>query len=412
MSCPVFLPDATLCNQPVFQRGLCALHAESLKLSDGLGFNMIVKNEENCLARTLENIRPMADEIVVTDTGSSDRTVEIALAYADLVLFHAWQDSFSEARNWGLQYATKSLICSIDADEWIVNPPAEVQETLAECNGAMTLLCAMESEMPGGRLARHYLPKFFRRGTAKYEGIVHNQLLYAHPAVTTELTFRHTGYNESPEIMAKKYDRTIRLLRKQLDSDPDDTFAIVNLARTLWNKGPSEEVAALIERGLALETGPTHIRQMLLHNKFMVVFDEDDIAAAGAVLQEGLSLNPHNTDFLFMRADYARRVGNWVDVILAMRAYQSEKADPSTDVYRQDVLLDFWDIGTLEDEMLGAAYLNLRRYNEAREHFGIALRVNRFDVDLWRDYLACCEALGDFSAVAAGRAEAVALGIF
>ena len=458
MNCPVFLPDATLCNQPVDASGLCETHREYRdKYQDGLGFNLIVKNEENCLARTLENIRPIADEIVVTDTGSSDRTVEIAEAYADKVLFHEWQDSFSEARNWSLQHSESQWVCWIDADEYLLNSPEEVLETLARCNGAMTLICAMESEMPGGRMALHYLPKFFRNGSAYFQGIVHNQLISAQPAVATGLTFRHTGYNESPEIMAKKYARTVRLLRKQLDEDPDNTFAIMNLVRVLWNEQAYAEVAELTERGLALETGPTHIRQMLLFNRFMLMFEED-AAAAGEILQEGLAINPHNTDFLFMRADYAYRCGNWVDVILAMRAYQAEKADPATSVYRQDLLLDFWDIGTLGDEMLGEAYFKLGRYAEAREHFSVVLRGDQLPVastqlpvkerteehnledcgtrenpdnqlpdkrrteytirddcgtreQLWRNYMACCEALGDVSAVAAARNQAIALGV-
>lgn len=149
---------------------------------------------------------------------------------------------------------------------------------------------------------------------------------------------------------------------------------------------------------------------MLLLNKFMLVFDED-VAAAGAVLDEGLALNPHNTDFLFLRADYAQRVGNWVDVILAMRAYQAEKHDQSTDIYRQGLLLDYWEIGSLADEMLGAAFFNLKRYDEARDHFSIALRTNRCDARLWCDYIACCTALGDSGAVTAARYQAMDLGV-
>ena len=124
---------------------------------DTLGFNLIVKNEENCLAQTLENIRPLADEIVVTDTGSTDNTVSIAESLADKVLFHEWQDSFSEARNWSLQHSTTNWICSIDADEWIENP-----ETIdvTQWNGAQTLLCPIHSDMPNGQIAGISSPRY------------------------------------------------------------------------------------------------------------------------------------------------------------------------------------------------------------------------------------------------------------
>ena len=204
-----------------------------------LGFNLIVRNEENCLERTLGNIRPIADEIVVTDTGSEDDTVAIADRFADKVLFHAWQDSFSEARNWGLRHSSTDWVCWIDADEWIENP-GRIQELLTERPDAMALFCAMNNEMPGGLVARHYLPKFFRNGTAHFEGIVHNQLIHQRPIYPTDITFRHSGYNESPEIMAKKQARTIRLLRKQLEGTPENTFALMNLGRIAfqcWRSG-------------------------------------------------------------------------------------------------------------------------------------------------------------------------------
>ncbi len=60
---------------------------------------MIVKNEEQYLDNCLKSIKDIADEIVIVDTGSNDRTVEIAKKYTDKIYFHPWKDSFSEARN-------------------------------------------------------------------------------------------------------------------------------------------------------------------------------------------------------------------------------------------------------------------------------------------------------------------------
>ena len=84
--CPVFLPDGTLCKKAIAFNGLCREHSDfGYRRGTGLGFNLIVKNEANCLTKTLENIKPYANEITITDTGSSDATVEIALQYADKV---------------------------------------------------------------------------------------------------------------------------------------------------------------------------------------------------------------------------------------------------------------------------------------------------------------------------------------
>ena len=307
-----------------------------------LGFNLIVRNEENCLAQTLENIRPLADEIVVTDTGSTDNTVSIAESLADKVLFHAWQDSFSEARNWSLQHSTTNWICSIDADEWIENP-----ETIdvTQWNGAQTLLCPIHSDMPNGQIARHFLPKIFRNHTAHFEGIVHNQLIYSEPALATDITFRHSGYNESPEIMKKKQVRTIGLLEKQLTDDPENTFALMNLGRSLLNHGDAERARAVTANGLSIERGNTPIRQMLLYNRALCEIEQKHFDTAWQTLIEALTLNPHHLDYLFLRAHVAFEQGRWLDCILSLRAYEAEQTRQRSTLRVNNLLTDYYDAG-------------------------------------------------------------------
>ena len=71
---------------------------------------MIVKNEESFLEQCLRSIKDYVDEIIIVDTGSMDRTVEIAGRFTDKIYFHAWENSFSKARNQSLAYATGDWI--------------------------------------------------------------------------------------------------------------------------------------------------------------------------------------------------------------------------------------------------------------------------------------------------------------
>lgn len=80
---------------------------------------MIVKNEEKVLARCLDSLAGIADEIVIVDTGSSDRTKEIAAKYTDRLYDFVWVDDFSAARNYSFSLATKEYIYVADADEVI-----------------------------------------------------------------------------------------------------------------------------------------------------------------------------------------------------------------------------------------------------------------------------------------------------
>lgn len=80
---------------------------------------MIVKNEERQLRACLDSLKPIADEIVIVDTGSSDCTKDIAREYTDLVYDFPWIDDFAAARNFAFSKATKDYIYTADADEVI-----------------------------------------------------------------------------------------------------------------------------------------------------------------------------------------------------------------------------------------------------------------------------------------------------
>ena len=80
---------------------------------------MIVKNEEKNLPQCLNCFKDLVDEIVIVDTGSSDRTKEIAKEYGAKIYDFAWTDNFSDARNYAFSKATCDFIYSADADETI-----------------------------------------------------------------------------------------------------------------------------------------------------------------------------------------------------------------------------------------------------------------------------------------------------
>lgn len=78
---------------------------------------MIVKNEEAVLARCLESIADLMDEIIIVDTGSTDRTKEIAARYTSKIYDYKWTNDFSAARNFSFSKATMEYIYTADADE-------------------------------------------------------------------------------------------------------------------------------------------------------------------------------------------------------------------------------------------------------------------------------------------------------
>jgi len=95
---------------------------------------MIVKNEENCLENCLNSVSGIVDEIIIVDTGSEDRTKEIAAKYTDKIFDFVWVDDFSAARNYSFSKATKDYCMWLDADDII---PGESKRVFLEMKNSL-----------------------------------------------------------------------------------------------------------------------------------------------------------------------------------------------------------------------------------------------------------------------------------
>ena len=82
---------------------------------------LISKNEEKNIERCLSLLKPYGFEIILVDTGSTDRTRELALPYADKILDFVWIDDFSAAKNYAASQAKHDWILSVDCDEFLEN---------------------------------------------------------------------------------------------------------------------------------------------------------------------------------------------------------------------------------------------------------------------------------------------------
>ena len=80
---------------------------------------MIVKDEEAVLDKCLKSVHDLVDEIIIVDTGSTDKTKEIAKKYTDKIYDFKWVDDFAKARNYSFSKATKDYIFWLDADDYM-----------------------------------------------------------------------------------------------------------------------------------------------------------------------------------------------------------------------------------------------------------------------------------------------------
>ncbi len=171
---------------------------------------MIVKNEEECLERCLKSVTPLMP-VKLADTGSTDRTMEIAWDHGVDVYEHPWADSFSESRNWINQYVDTKLALQIDADEVVpdVSIP-ELDKLDPESTAHMT---PIHNVMPDGSMTLHQFERIYQPSKVHYKWRVHNELIVDEGQVAASgFNLLHYGYAASPEEMMKKYENTLRLL--------------------------------------------------------------------------------------------------------------------------------------------------------------------------------------------------------
>jgi glycosyltransferase involved in cell wall biosynthesis len=194
---------------------------------------LIVRDEEKRLPGCLDSLRPVVDEIVVVDTGSKDRTMEIAREGGAKVFEFAWQDDFSAARNAALDRATGDWILVLDADERLAwegyDAFREPLRTTDKLGFLVTLVNLFED-----RSSAVLLLRLFRNvKEIRYSGLIHERIDPSLRRMATDVKrsvgmhparIFHSGYLEEIKAEKKKDSRDIHLLNEQIRLDPTDPF--------------------------------------------------------------------------------------------------------------------------------------------------------------------------------------------
>lgn len=228
---------------------------------------MIVKDEESALPDCLAALTGVADEIVVYDTGSSDRTVAIAEAAGATVLRGHWDDDFSRARNEALAHCSGEWILHVDADE-IVHVTAEVlRQELRRRTGLDAFNVTIDNlDDEGGISTSHRALRLFRRGRARWSGRLHEQVVPTGvvPLQTAPSSLRivHSGYTTSVMEAKSKQERNLRVASRAVEHGEDD-HALLNLGRALGAAGRHEEALPHFELLRERVTAPAMRRQAL-----------------------------------------------------------------------------------------------------------------------------------------------------
>jgi tetratricopeptide (TPR) repeat protein len=204
-----------------------------------LSLCMIVRDEEEMLPRCLAAVAPAVDEIIVVDTGSQDRTIEIAESFGARVIEFEWTGSFSDARNVSFDAATSDWIIYLDADEVLVTDDVDKLRALTgrtwrEAFYLFETNFTGEAE-DGSAVTFSPLRVFRNRPEYRFEGRLHEQIAQNLPSYLperleyTSVRVEHYGYLGAVRDAKEKSKRNIELLLEQRKEAPPTPFMHFNL---------------------------------------------------------------------------------------------------------------------------------------------------------------------------------------
>ena len=201
---------------------------------------MIAKNEEAFLDASLKSIKTVLgfDDIVVVDTGSEDRTKEIALENGARVFDFVWCEDFSAARNFATEKAKYDWVLAMDADEIVTDfNKNEIKSFIKDklyCIGAVKIV-----SLPGTSASN--ISRFYNRKYYTWDGNIHEQLVPvgSHQKVIVPLQIVADHYGYTPEVKESKgkFERNLRMLEAALVENPDDPYTLAQLGKCYYVNG-------------------------------------------------------------------------------------------------------------------------------------------------------------------------------
>ena len=226
---------------------------------------MIVRDEEQRLEACLDSVKDCVDNVVIVDTGSIDRTVEIAQAFNSQLptqIHHfTWCDDFSAARNAALNYVTGDWVLVLDADERLVAGIAdEIRLAIAVPDRLVVNLIRQEvgaDQSPYSLVSRLFRrhPKIdFRR---PYHAMIDDaveqilqQELEWNVVTIDAVSILHDGYQTELITSRDKVNKARQTMERFLDSNPTDPYVCSKLGALYSDVGEISKGKALLERGL------------------------------------------------------------------------------------------------------------------------------------------------------------------
>jgi glycosyltransferase involved in cell wall biosynthesis len=331
---------------------------------------LIVRDEEKLLGGCLESLRGVVDEIVVVDTGSADRTKQIARAHGVKVFDFAWRDDFSAARNFALDRAHGEWILYIDADERIRSYDRGALER--ELNDETLVACTVRFYQRTGCTAYAEYRLFRRDDRIRFEGVMHETMLPSVMRVaegderrigSSLLTIDHLGYDGD---QTHKLDRNLCLLLKELEYDPERLYLWWHLGTVYRDLGRLAEAEASWRKGIGISESNSkrEAEDCLCYvelAKLLISRQQDALP----LIHRALRLQPWNWFLQWLKAKVLMANGRYVEAMQIFKKLGSIDADTLI----APVAYDKRILGASAIAEIGHCAFSMGRYRESAEWY-------------------------------------------
>lgn len=184
---------------------------------------IITKNEEKNMERCLQCLKPYGFEIVVIDTGSTDRTREIALQYTEKVYDFSWCNDFAAAKNFAVSKASYPYVMVIDSDEFLEKIEVDkLSQMIKQYPDKVGRICRRNVFTRNGQQQENqeWINRIFQKDKFHYEGRIHEQVTAMngseYETYQAPVVIEHTGYDLTAEERKEKANRNFTLLIQEL----------------------------------------------------------------------------------------------------------------------------------------------------------------------------------------------------
>ncbi len=367
---------------------------------------IIARNEELNIVKCINNLKSVTDEIIVVDTGSDDKTRQIAEEIGASVYEQKWENDFSKARNAALERATGDWIIFLDADEFfnedslsLLRPAIQKAHSNPNIEGMLCNLFNIDLDT-GRFLNSSYVMRIFRnRKHIRYINQIHEEISnkgakLKHSNNSDILTIMHTGYSSS--LQAEKAKRNLEMLL----IDTEHEIAAYHLATTYFILGDYKNAYQYADLALSIKA-IRDIDQLAYKMHYYKIFITMSLEGSNKTKIQSLIKEANKkfgkhpeivkmeAVFLLLEKHYSQAYAKYLYALHCQEEYGKTLGQNNF-------------IGTIDEVYSGIAQILclMNREADAFSYYVKALRSNKYNREVFQSMFTLCRTMPEHETIA------------